>query len=515
MRFRTGAVITSLTATSKKRKAAYAACPLLRPRADGTRRSIYQLEKTINHTGGAVDTESRPLLTHEDPDNVFSRSLDVELEKISSFYDVKGRELNDEVAALLKDLGDRGEEGGQDGPSSQPLPRAPTSPVVGRSRPRRSSVPESSRSTEDGIEDSDDEGDETTALTGRRRNSWTRRKTMPNIMAASTDMTASTELTRSRRLSTTFADYDQHALFSSDIMLKRRIINLYVQLCELKSYVQLNKTGFRKVLKKYDKICNRSLRTQYMTQFVEPASPFRAGALKRLEANIAEMERAYTEVVTGGDEEAAKRDLRSHLREHVVWERNTVWRDMIGIERRAEAANLGRTLLGRDTNLVAARLQGDDEPLPLTKEIVTPIGRFRCPVWLLSGTMLTLLVIIGVFFALLYLPMLAKAEQQNCLAMLIFVSLLWSTEVRRDGTISGAERRTVLTLLGHSSVRDVLDRALLGRHPPRQPCGRPSGQEVRIQGSRCGRLLVHVESRHHAASGRLHPRRGAVQVQDR
>jgi len=394
----------------------------------------------------------------------------VELEKISSFYEVKERELKDEVNALLRDLGDREQEG-QGEPSSHSVVRPPTSSSAERPGPRRSSVPESNHSTEDGLEDSDDEGDETTALTRRRRNSWTRRKTMPNIMAASTDMTASTELTRSRRLSTTFTDYGQAALFSSNIMLKKRIIGLYVQLCELKSYVQLNKTGFRKVLKKYDKICNRSLRTQYMTQFVETASPFRAGATKRLEASIAEMERAYSEVVTDGDEEAAKRDLRSHLREHVVWERNTVWRDMIGIERRAEAASLGRTLLGRETNLAAARLQGDDEPVPLTKEIATPVGRFRCPVWLVSGTMATLLAIIFVFFALLYAPILAKAEQQNCLAMLIFVSLLWTTEVGEP--LLAEETRTVLMLVGYSSVCDVLDRPFPGGRPSSQPCGWP------------------------------------------
>ena len=59
----------------------------------------------------------------------------------------------------------------------------------------------------------------------------------------------------------------------------------------------------------------------------------------------------------------AKKELRLHLREHVVWERNTVWREMIGIERKAQAANLGirRTLLGVDTDPAKARLQGDDD----------------------------------------------------------------------------------------------------------------------------------------------------------
>ena len=143
------------------------------------------------------------------------------------------------------------------------------------------------------------------------------------------------------------------------------------------------------------------------------------------------MEQAYADVVTGGDVVLAKKELRLHLREHVVWERNTVWREMIGIERKAQAANMGlrRTLLGADNDPAKARLQGDDYDIPDMKELDTPVGRFRCPTWLFSSTMFTLLVIVALFIVLIYLPIMKKVEQQNCLAMLIFVSLLWATEV--------------------------------------------------------------------------------------
>jgi anion transporter len=46
-----------------------------------------------------------------------------------------------------------------------------------------------------------------------------------------------------------------------------------------------------------------------------------------------------------------------------------------------------------------------------------------------NPTLWTLIVIIGVFVALLFLPTLEAVEQSNCLALLIFVSLLWATEV--------------------------------------------------------------------------------------
>jgi phosphate transporter len=382
---------------------------------------IYQLEKSA-HQSSTGDAESRPLIRNEEPEEAFSRALGVELEKISSFYVSKEGELFEEVNQLLKDIGaqaEGGEEHGFDG-------RSPT--AVRRARPASSY---SRNSAEDGAEDSDDDDDddETTGLT-RSKASFGRRRTMPSMMHASTDMTASSELTRSvRRYSTTIDDYEQTLLYSSDIMLKKRIIGLYVQLCELKSFIQLNKTGFRKVLKKFDKILDKELRPKYMEGQVEPAYPFKPETLSTLEEHIGQLEEAYSVVVTQGDMELAKKDLRSHLREHVVWERNTVWRDMIGLERRAEAASVGRTLLGTDMVAGIRRLQGDDDVVPTTKEIITPVGRFTCPTWLVSSTMLTLIVTIALFFLLLWLPLMEKPEQQNCLALLVFVSLLWATEV--------------------------------------------------------------------------------------
>ena len=379
----------------------------------------------------AGDDESRPLIQDDDPEVVFSRALDVELEKIASFYVLKEKELFDEVAVLLQDAADYEEEADVPDDARPPTRSSDAHSDRRRSWPVgriRSHSMRSQQSTEDGLgEDSDDEGDEETGLTSkRRRGSFSRRRTQPNAGAA-TDMTASTDFTR--RYSVNFDDYaEQAALFSSGIVLKKRMINLYVHLCELKSYIQLNKTGFSKVLKKFDKTIDRRLRPKYMDTVVNTAYPFRPETTKGLEERISQIVGAYTTIVTHGDAEAAKRDLRSHLREHVVWERNTVWRDLIGMERRAEAASLGHALLGRDTDPLKTRLQGDDEIVLPTKEITTPLGRFICPTWLLNSTTFSLIVIVALFFAILSIPIMEKPEQQNCLALLVLVSLLWATE---------------------------------------------------------------------------------------
>lgn len=294
--------------------------------------------------------------------------------------------------------------------------------------------------SDDEADDSGSDDDETTGLTGRRKGSASGRRKTLSAIHSNQEMGASSDFGRSgRRHSTAGGDEygDSSMMFasgllSSGIMLKKRIISLYVQLCELKSYVQLNRTGFRKVLKKFDKTMDKDLKSAYTAAHVDPAYPFKDETKDVIETNIAKMETAYTEVVTGGDVGLAKKDLRSHLREHVVWERNTVWRDLIGIERRAEAARIGQSLLGQDHHAVPKRLQGDDDKLPDTKQILTPLGRVNVPAWLASTSMLTLVIAIVVFMLLLFLPLMNKPEQQNCLAMLVFVSVLWATEVCQE-----------------------------------------------------------------------------------
>ena len=301
-------------------------------------------------------------------------------------------------------------------------------------RQRRTSTVSASTIEEEDI-DSDDDADERTGMnmSGMSRD---RRKPYDASAAHSqNDLRSSRELpTSRRRMSQAYDDYSDQAfstLVASGMTLKKRTISLYVSLCELKSFIQLNKTGFSKVLKKYDKTLNRSLKGQYVKDSVTPAYPFRQDTMQHVEENIQGVEKAYADVITKGDVSQAKRELRLHLREHVVWERNTVWREMIGIERKAQAANMGlrRTLLGGDNDPSKARLQGDEDNAMTTKEVETPIGKYRCPQWLFSPTFFTLVGIIVVFVILVTIPIMKKPEQQNCLALLVFVSLLWATEV--------------------------------------------------------------------------------------
>jgi phosphate transporter len=158
---------------------------------------IYTLEKTVHQTG-RTDNESRPLLNSEEPETVFTRALDVELEKISSFYQIKEKELLDEVDEVLRDV-ESLQANGEDGFDASARPGSGPSPDHVRQFSIGRGV-RSMRSTEDGIEDSDSDDDETSALNKKRRSSISaaggggRRRTLANIQTS--DLGASTELPR-------------------------------------------------------------------------------------------------------------------------------------------------------------------------------------------------------------------------------------------------------------------------------------------------------------------------------
>lgn len=398
--------------------------------------------------------ESAPLLdSTPNPDAIFRRALDVELEKICNFYADKEVEILSETEGVVRDAEEYVSE--TDGVSLDPMSEnmTKTRTMSSGSRPhaegtfqdyslsngrRRSGISASMAEEDDDDADSDDDR----PLSHRDR-PVSHGATSTNLGDSRADMRHSSFLRDARDL-----EYDGHPnarpgaqvenfrdprvldLYNSGLSLKKRIVDAYVSLCGLKSYIQLNKTGFSKALKKYDKILDRNLRREYVNSTVSLAYPFTESTMKKVEDDIFKIESVYADVVTAKDLSLAKRELRLHLREHVVWERNTVWREMIGIERKAQAANVGirRTLLGGAEDPAEARRQGDEQEVP-AKEIRTPLGVFRPPDWLCSVSFGTLVFILVVFVVLLSLPIMDKPEQQNCLAMLVFVSLLWATEV--------------------------------------------------------------------------------------
>ncbi|KAF8934373.1 low-affinity phosphate transporter [Haplosporangium bisporale] len=192
---------------------------------------------------------------------------------------------------------------------------------------------------------------------------------------------------------------------------RHNCIEMFVNLSELQAYAKLNCTGFSKILKKYDKISENNTKKVYMNQVVLQAYPFKQETTSKLQEQIDRVRDIYARIFADGDVEVAKRSLRMHLKEHMVWERNTIWRDMIGIERKSQA--------------VGVRPSSSLKQGPMV--ISTPCGSIRLPKLLTRDVMVMTFCCI-VFVVLLNLDLFEGPEQQNCFAILIFASLLWATE---------------------------------------------------------------------------------------
>lgn len=370
---------------------------------------IYILEKAhLQPTQGQEDEEAENLLgaTDEELDQRFTSALDKELQKIDAFYVSKEQEVSERYETLCKDFAEyqvENDYGDFTDPYNTVGPRKSGRQSSFLGRQRRRSIANSAENRRRSSTE-----DEAALLSrhssGSNEGSGTRRK---NDNVAIEDNSDDDD------------PYDGFANFETQIGMKKRVIAMYVELCELRSYTALNATGFTKALKKYDKTLNRSLKCDYLKK-VNERFPFLEPSKDKITAQINKVVEFYAQV-TQSSTEVAKKELKTYLREHVVWERNTVWREMINIERRAEAASVTqfRSLLGGTSTLNSQEDQ----------IVATPIGKYKIPRFFLNPTLWTLLLIIGVFLLLIFLPTLESPEQSNCLALLAFVSLMWATEV--------------------------------------------------------------------------------------
>lgn len=151
------------------------------------------------------------------------------------------------------------------------------------------------------------------------------------------------------------------------------------------------------------------LQAHYLHDILEPTPPFDQASRARIADAQSALAHLYAKCVTDGDLAAAQRYLKLNLREHIAWERDTVWRQMIGRERRGEGG----------------------APVDTTEEkafeVRTRVGRVR-----LSRRKAWVVISALVFAILLNVSTVEGDEANRCFAVLVFATLLWATEVRQS-----------------------------------------------------------------------------------
>lgn len=398
---------------------------------------IYALQKDKLYASSppaVIDQESRPLLSHDVYVEKFLAALEVELKKIDKFF--KSQETG--LIANYNELKDDCVEFEQDLLNNRVGSISDAVPNQIRKRPSRRFSSGSVGHEED--EDEDDDHEEEDNI--RRVRSTSR-----SISSAPEDMDF--EIFHARSRTTNNSQFISPTL-ERKITLKKRLVAIYTQLSELKSYIELNRTGFSKICKKFDKSLNTDIRNSYLTYIEENSHVFNPGTIRNIQECITATTITYARLSQDSfpfpladdqegllDVELAEKELSSHLRDHVVWERNTVWKDMINLERKAqnvkaESQNLAKISQVKkiDQNgKVTIEPEASASPKPRTIRDLFKLGPLQLIKLILSSNWgLKVGSIIAVFVCLLHFSPFKDTLQKNCFAILVFASLLWATE---------------------------------------------------------------------------------------
>lgn len=223
------------------------------------------------------------------------------------------------------------------------------------------------------------------------------------------------------------------------ITLKQRSIHLFITLSELKSFIELNRLGFTKICKKFDKTCNYAIKSDFIDNFLPKNSRvFFPETSERLEYSIDHIVHIYaflsgrphptTEVL-----ELIRDEMKTHLRDHIVWERNTVWKDLLSLEKRHYNLHL-------DDSAVRSNKMGDEAHLHTLIHLqlkliklpfgITVLGRdhIKLPRFLFTVQMIKLAIIVTTFIVLLCVKTMNDKEEARCLAVLAAAAMLWASE---------------------------------------------------------------------------------------
>ncbi|KAI8988118.1 SPX domain-containing protein [Mycotypha africana] len=361
----------------------------------------HQLSTDLEN-GGLLPSEHTALISNDNPierqNAQFIDALNKSLDRISKFYAKKETELYDEMDQLVTELESLKHYEDITDDAAPQWHRRSTDNNISMQQQQQQQQQQQSPSADTGTTK---RVRSNTYQLPRRESNVEGDSFLPaNIISKNvTDMNPAITETMQRK-------WSREALHDV-VELKKRTIDLFVLLSELKSFVALNLTAFAKILKKYDKITNSQLKRYYTGTYVSSAYPFQSNTKSRLNERIQQTERAYALLAAGNDLDIAIEELKAHLREHIVWERNTVWRDMIGQERRTQTVGLSESK--------ASVLRTPFGALQVTRDqILNVLYSIAC---------------IAIFVILLRSELFDTVEQNRCLAILVFASMLWAGEV--------------------------------------------------------------------------------------
>ncbi|KAI8374091.1 SPX domain-containing protein [Choanephora cucurbitarum] len=335
---------------------------------DTLKKLIFQLEKEKVEDMNTTQDPEKASERREDGEAKFLTALDIQLEKVFDFYTQKESELYTLLDQLESEFANRNLNDHQSTVHKQTL-----TPLEDIDSTRHLAH----RATSDYPEEKYD------SITAQRRHSH---QSFESRMSM---------------------DHSDHDLVEQLSDMRSQLILLYISLSELESYVELNRTAFEKILKKHDKVLERNLKSQYINKMVKDSRPFMVETMDVLKSQITRVETIFADAFCSGNRQIALRQMKSHLRDQVTFERNTVWKDMVRQERKAHG-----------TKIIEPKV---------VKSIKIPFVNLSIQSGLFRQLMCFLLAVV-VFVILLCVDCFNNKQENYCFALLIFAAIMWATE---------------------------------------------------------------------------------------
>ncbi|CCD23083.1 SPX domain-containing inorganic phosphate transporter NDAI_0B00490 [Naumovozyma dairenensis CBS 421] len=216
-------------------------------------------------------------------------------------------------------------------------------------------------------------------------------------------------------------------------LLKQSIINLYIDLCQLKSFIELNRLGFTKITKKGDKVLHLNIKDELIQteEFYKDSYIFQRETMINLSVRITKLVEFYA-IMTNQQSNIAncKKELKLLLHDHIVWERSNTWKDMLGL---LSHKDITTDLNGVDPNAALTErlnLEYYYLPLPFTVKLkwVGSFSSIPIPKLFLTWKAFKIGFIITVTGILLGIKTFNDPVEHRCMALVECVAFLWASE---------------------------------------------------------------------------------------
>ncbi|CCC68937.1 hypothetical protein NCAS_0B08530 [Naumovozyma castellii] len=215
-------------------------------------------------------------------------------------------------------------------------------------------------------------------------------------------------------------------------LLKQSIVNLFIDLSQLKSFIELNKMGFSKITKKGDKVLHLHTRTELIesNSFYEDTYIFKQETLDILNSKISQLIKFYA-IIKGqpSNIEGCKQELKSFLHDHIVWERSNTWKDMLGLlsQNKDIQTDVDDAEKQKEKEKLNIEYYSWNLPKPINLKYFT-VTQLSVPKLFFTWKSFKISFIITVTGVLLGIKTFNDPVEGRCMALVECVAFLWASE---------------------------------------------------------------------------------------